>query len=256
MRSDEWPAWFSFLVFWVLAGACQRHGVGGFLLCNTTTTTTTTTRCAFPQSRLVGDFACRVLRKGKERIKGEGRRRWGWEGRRPIHARASSNSSITQQKPTHPVPLASARQHPGNQKENQAGPSPERTSARWRAQEGRPALGSQPEGRGLRGIHARAGRAARRNAPPHPPCSTARATSHPPRRLAGRPERERPNKSEHSHTHSHVHSHSERAGVVCRYCFLSNITAVRCWRVLAKSERRGRMYRRPIHTSANSPIRS
>ena len=26
------------LVFWVLAGACQRHGVGGFLLCNTTTT--------------------------------------------------------------------------------------------------------------------------------------------------------------------------------------------------------------------------
>ena len=22
------------LVFWVLAGACQRHGVGGFLLCN------------------------------------------------------------------------------------------------------------------------------------------------------------------------------------------------------------------------------
>ena len=28
-RPDEWPAWFSFLVFWVLAGACQRHGVGG-----------------------------------------------------------------------------------------------------------------------------------------------------------------------------------------------------------------------------------
>ena len=26
------------LVFWVLAGACKRHGVGGFLLCNTTTT--------------------------------------------------------------------------------------------------------------------------------------------------------------------------------------------------------------------------
>ena len=26
------------LVFWMLAGACQRHGVGGFLLCNTTTT--------------------------------------------------------------------------------------------------------------------------------------------------------------------------------------------------------------------------
>jgi hypothetical protein len=25
------------LVFWVLAGACQRHGVGGFLLCNTAT---------------------------------------------------------------------------------------------------------------------------------------------------------------------------------------------------------------------------
>ena len=25
-----------FLVFWVLAGACQRHGVGGFLSCNTT----------------------------------------------------------------------------------------------------------------------------------------------------------------------------------------------------------------------------
>jgi len=38
VRSDEWPAWFSFLVFWALAGACQRHGVGGFLLCNTTTT--------------------------------------------------------------------------------------------------------------------------------------------------------------------------------------------------------------------------
>ena len=29
------------LVFWVLAGACQRHGVGGFLLCNTTTTSAT-----------------------------------------------------------------------------------------------------------------------------------------------------------------------------------------------------------------------
>ena len=28
------------LVLWVLAGACQRHGVGGFLLCNNTTTTT------------------------------------------------------------------------------------------------------------------------------------------------------------------------------------------------------------------------
>ena len=26
------------LVFWVLAGACQRHGVGGVLLRNTTTT--------------------------------------------------------------------------------------------------------------------------------------------------------------------------------------------------------------------------
>ena len=31
------------LVFWVLAGACQRQSVGGFLLRNTTTTTTTTT---------------------------------------------------------------------------------------------------------------------------------------------------------------------------------------------------------------------
>ena len=30
-------------VFWVLAGAFQRHGVGGFLLRSTTTTTTTTT---------------------------------------------------------------------------------------------------------------------------------------------------------------------------------------------------------------------
>ena len=44
----------------------------------------------------------------------------------------------------------------------------------------------------------------RRNAPPNPR-STARATSHPPRRLAGRPERERPNKSE--------HNQSERADV-------------------------------------------
>ena len=26
------------LVFWVLEGACQRHGVGGFLLRNTTST--------------------------------------------------------------------------------------------------------------------------------------------------------------------------------------------------------------------------
>ena len=32
------------LVFWVLAGACQRHGVGGVLLCNTTTTTTPRSR--------------------------------------------------------------------------------------------------------------------------------------------------------------------------------------------------------------------
>ena len=36
VRSEEWPAWFS---FWfpgagVLAGACQIHGVGGFLLRN------------------------------------------------------------------------------------------------------------------------------------------------------------------------------------------------------------------------------
>ena len=29
--SGEWPAWFPFLVFWALAGACQRHGVGGFI---------------------------------------------------------------------------------------------------------------------------------------------------------------------------------------------------------------------------------
>ena len=29
------------LGFWVLAGACQRSGVGGFLLCNTTTATRT-----------------------------------------------------------------------------------------------------------------------------------------------------------------------------------------------------------------------
>ena len=33
------PGFGECLVFWVLAGACQRHGVGGFLLCNTTTTT-------------------------------------------------------------------------------------------------------------------------------------------------------------------------------------------------------------------------
>ena len=41
MRSGEWPAWFSFWFFGVLvlAGSCQRHGVGGFLLRNTTTTT-------------------------------------------------------------------------------------------------------------------------------------------------------------------------------------------------------------------------
>ena len=30
--SDEWPAWFSFLVFWALAGACKRHGVGRFIV--------------------------------------------------------------------------------------------------------------------------------------------------------------------------------------------------------------------------------
>ena len=29
-RFGEWPAWFPFRGFWVLAGACQRHGVGGF----------------------------------------------------------------------------------------------------------------------------------------------------------------------------------------------------------------------------------
>ena len=47
-RTSGKPSWFStlhralrrmaglvfLLVFWVLAGACQRHGVGGFLLCN------------------------------------------------------------------------------------------------------------------------------------------------------------------------------------------------------------------------------
>ena len=32
-RSDEWPAWFSFLVFWALAGACQKNGVGERAYC-------------------------------------------------------------------------------------------------------------------------------------------------------------------------------------------------------------------------------
>jgi hypothetical protein len=34
--------------------------------------------------------------------------------------------NCTFEKPVHAVPLASARQHPENQKENQAGHSPER----------------------------------------------------------------------------------------------------------------------------------
>ena len=78
-----------------------------------------------------------------------------------------------------------------------------------------PAGGEGPGRReGRRPIHARAGRAARRNAPPHPR-STARATSHPPRRLAGRPERERPNKSEHSQSErADVHG----SGVLSRMC--------------------------------------
>ena len=46
-------------------------------------------------------------------------------------------------KPAHAVPLANARQHPENPKENQAGHSPERTVE---GHGGRPALGSQPEG--------------------------------------------------------------------------------------------------------------
>ena len=41
--------------------------------------------------------------------------------------RSSSSIIITQLKNAHAVPLASARQHPENQKENQAGHSPERT---------------------------------------------------------------------------------------------------------------------------------
>ena len=50
-------------------------------------------------------------------------------------------------KPAHAVPLAtSARQRPENQKENQAGHSPVRRSARWRIKGGRLTLGSQPEG--------------------------------------------------------------------------------------------------------------
>ena len=36
----EWPAWFPFWVFWVLEGACQRHGVGGFIAQVTTITRT------------------------------------------------------------------------------------------------------------------------------------------------------------------------------------------------------------------------
>ena len=32
------------LVSWVLAGACQRHGVGGFLLCNSSSSTSCTSR--------------------------------------------------------------------------------------------------------------------------------------------------------------------------------------------------------------------
>ena len=44
-----------------------------------------------------------------------------------VSAAFFSSSSIAQQNPAHAVPLASARQHPENQKENQAGHSSERT---------------------------------------------------------------------------------------------------------------------------------
>ena len=53
------------------------------------------------------------------------------------------------------MPLASARQHPENQKENQAGHSPERTVEGQGGKEGRPALDSQdpqPEGQGMNEI--------------------------------------------------------------------------------------------------------
>ena len=42
---------FPFGFIWVLAGACQRHGVGGFLLRNTTTT-------SLPSSGLLPMFRC------------------------------------------------------------------------------------------------------------------------------------------------------------------------------------------------------
>ena len=80
---------------------------------------------------------------------------------------------------------------------------------------GNPAGGEGPGRReGRRPIHARAGRAARRNAPPQPR-STARATSHPPHRLDGHSKRERSNQSEHNQSErADVHG----SGVLSRMC--------------------------------------
>ena len=42
------------LVFWVLAGACQRHGVGGFLLCNSSSSSPRAARWRAPTTRSFG----------------------------------------------------------------------------------------------------------------------------------------------------------------------------------------------------------
>ena len=41
-----------FLVFWVLAGACQRHGVGGLLLCNSSSSSRSARRRQLQRRRL------------------------------------------------------------------------------------------------------------------------------------------------------------------------------------------------------------
>ena len=95
------------------------------------------------------DLTAGALRGQGERRRGVLSRQRRCAGERSVEARHIVPHHpvvvvLHNKKTAHAVPLASARQHPENQKENQAGHSSERTVEGQGG--GRPALGSQPEG--------------------------------------------------------------------------------------------------------------
>ena len=116
--------------------------------------------------------------------------------------------------------------------------------------------------RGRRPIHARAGRAARRNPPPTDR-TMARAASRPPRRLVGRPERQRPSKSERSQSErADVHgsgvgalSHVQRGAPRCTTPTNSSATGVRLSRATRRLARDAEIHH-PHPTSASACLRA